>query len=261
MKKQKVSIVIPVYQPEKEVFEKVKEILRKQTIKAEIVENWNMPEAKSMNTGIKRAKGEIIIILAQDCIPEDKYWIEKLIKPLEDKKVIATVSDLYLPEEYWKKYPFLTRVLTVNDIGIKHPIMDARACAYRKKDLIRVGMFSEDPNVIAIDGDLYKKIKDKGKIVHPSTKVLHLHHLTNLKKIKLSYKYAVGSGRVVRKYGSKEAVFWRRLLRATPLFGMLPIIFVFPFGKHPLLFPVYLLLSPITHLIYVFGFWKGFLTG
>src|SRR3989344_1168927 len=104
--KTKVSVVIPVYKPEKEVFDELKEMLRNQTVSVEIVEKWNNPEAVSMNLGIKEAKGELIVILAQDCVPADKYFIENLIKPLENSNVVAGVSDLLLKESYWKKRPF-----------------------------------------------------------------------------------------------------------------------------------------------------------
>ena len=90
MKTPKISIVIYLYKPEKEIYELVKEMLKKQTIKAEIIESWNMPEAQSINTGIRRAKGEIIVVLAQDCVPENEFWLEKLVKPLENKNVSAT---------------------------------------------------------------------------------------------------------------------------------------------------------------------------
>lgn len=261
----KVSIVIPVYKPNPEIFTKLKQALKKQTIKAEIVENWNMPEAESTNAGIKKAKGEIIVTLCQDCIPENEFWLERLIKPLlNNKQVVVSVSDVYLPSEFWKTYPFLTKVLTINELTTNeqqnNTKMDARACAYWKKTLIEVNYFNEDPNVIAIDIDLCEKLEKRGIIAHPNCRVMHMHPLTNSKKFKLNYKYAIGSGRLVRAYGKKSSIFWRRLLRATPLIGFLPILATFPFKKYFLLFPVYLLLAPIPHIIYVVGFWRGFST-
>ena len=101
--KPRVSVVIPVYKPNPEIFKRVKEMLIKQTIKPEILEIWNNPEAVSMNKGIKKAKGEIVITLAQDCLPHGKDWLEKLISPLEDKNIVVSVSDLNLPEDFWRK--------------------------------------------------------------------------------------------------------------------------------------------------------------
>jgi glycosyltransferase involved in cell wall biosynthesis len=219
-----------------------------------------MPEAKSMNTGIKRARGDIIITLDQDCLPENEFWIEKLIKPLlDDKEISATVSDLYLPEWYWKKYPFFTRILTINERVIKYPGMDARGCAYRKKDLMKTRLFNEDPKVTAIESNIYEDLKKLGKIVHPGCRIYHLHYLDNKKKMKLDYNYAFSNGKVVRESGIGDRIFWRRFLRAIPLIGLFSLIYRFPFKKYFYLFPVFLLLIPIQHINWIYGFWKGFI--
>jgi len=257
-KKQKVSIVIPVYKPEMEVFAKVKKMIKKQTIKAEIVEMWNNPEAVSMNKGIKKANGRIVVTLAQDCVPQNKYWLQKLIKPLEKKEIAVSVSDLYLSEDYWKKYPLLTKILTLKERAVRRPTMDARACAFRKKDLLNIGLFSEDPKVIAIDADLKIKLKKMGRIHHPNVVVEHLHPLNNQKEIRVLYNYAEANGKLLKNGLIKESI-WKYFLRATPVLGLLPVFYVFPFKRYPHWFPLYVLFSPLQHIIYLAGFWKGFL--
>jgi hypothetical protein len=54
---------------------------------------------------------------------------------------------------------------------------------------------------------------------------------------------------------------WLTLIRATPLLGMLSTIYVFPYKKLKYLhyLPAYLLLTPLQHVIELYGFWKGFL--
>lgn len=258
MSKPKVSVVIPVYKPEKEVFNKVRDMLKKQTIKAEVIENWNMPEMVSMNTGVKKSKAEIVVILSQDCVPENKFWLERLIKPLEKKEIIATVSNLYLTEDYWKKYPFLTRILTLSERRMQYPDMDIRACAFRKKDLIKIGMFNEDPKVFAADADTYDKLRKIGKIARPGCKVFHLHSLTNKKKIKMIYNYAEGIGKIIKNQGTKDHAFLRRLLRVMPFIGIASILLRFPYKKYPLWFPLYFLVALPQHVLWVYGFWNGF---
>jgi len=257
--KPKVSTIIPIYKPDEKVFKKVKEMIKRQTIKSEIIEIWNNPEAVSLNKGIKKARGEIIVTLAQDCVPHRTDWLKKLIKPLEKKKVVVSVSALYVTGEYWKKYPFLTRILTLNERIVRQPVMDARACAYRKKDLVKVGMFNEDPRTIAIDGDLRKKLEKIGRIAYPKVVVDHLHPLTNERKIRMIYNYAEANGKLL-KAGMKGENSWLSFIRATPVLGMLPIIYVFPYRKLEYLYylPIYLILTPFQHLIELYGFWKGF---
>ncbi|MFH1711527.1 MAG: glycosyltransferase [Nanoarchaeota archaeon] len=254
----KVSIVIPVYKPDEEVLNKVREMLKKQTVRAEVVENWNMPEAKSMNTGIKKAKGDIIVTLDQDCVPENEFWLETLIKPLKNKKISATVSDLYLPEDYWKKYPFFTRVLTVSERVVKYSGMDARGCAYRRETLKKTGLFNENPDVIAIEADLYHNLKREGEICHPGCMIYHMHPFDNWKKMKLDYKYSFSNGQIVRSEGLNAHVFFRKIMRGIPLLGLGSLFYRFQFKKYFYLFPFFAVFSIVQHINCVYGFWRGF---
>lgn len=257
----KVSIVIPVYRPEEEVFEKLKEMLKKQTLKAEIIENWNMPEAKSINTGIKRSQGDIIVVLEQDCVPEKEIWLEKIVSPLNNKEVIATVSDLLLPEGRWKKYSFLLRLLIINERNVQYPDLDIRACGFRKKDLIDVGLINEKPKAGA-DTELYMKLREKGKIVRANEIIFHLHNQKNYKNtLKKLYNYSEGNGKMVKIYTTRLYLYdiGLRIIRALPFFGLISILYRFPLKKYPSLLPVYIITTaPAIHLVNVFGFWKGF---
>lgn len=258
LKGPKVSIVMPIYKPDMEILEKIKKMLKKQTMESELVENWNMPEAKSTNTGIKKAKGDIIVTLSVDCVPSDEKWLETLIKPLEDKNVVVSVSDIYTPEWYWKKYSFFTRMLTFKELEIARPLMDARACAFRKKDLMSVGLFNEDPKVIGIDSDMYVKITKLGKIVHTGVFIEHLHWMTVKKRLKMFYDYSESNGKVVRKYGSEIHATWMRILRATPVLGLFSIFYTFPYKKYFYYFPLFIPAAIVEHAIWVYGFWYGF---
>ncbi len=212
----KVSVVIPVYKPSKRVFSKLKEILKNQTIPVEIIEKWNNPEAVSMNLGIKEARGKIIVILAQDCIPQNKKFIENIIKPLENPEVVAVVSDLLLPYEYWKKRPFLVRMFTINDLKLRKPSMNLSSCAYRKKDLEKINYVNED--VSAIDLDFYLKIQKLGKIERANVIVYHLHSHYNYKKtLKTFYNYFKFNGMSVRKEGIVDIAFLQRVIRGLPV--------------------------------------------
>lgn len=257
----KVSVVIPVYKPEEDVFEKLKEILKKQTIKAEIIENWNMPEAKSINTGIKRSKGEIIVVLEQDCVPEKEIWLEKIVSPLDNKEVIATVSDLLLPEDRWKKYHFLLRLLIINERNVQYPDLDIRACGFRKKDLIDTGLINEKPKAGA-DTELYMKLREKGKIVRANEIVFHLHNQKNYKNVlKKIYNYSEGNGKMVKIYTTRLYLYdiGLRVIRVLPFFGLMSIFYRFPLKKYPYLLPIYMITTaPVIHVVNVFGFWKGF---
>ncbi len=259
--KPKISIIIPVYEPELDIFNKLKENLRKQTIPFEIIEKWNNPEAVSMNLGIKEARGDIIVILSQDCVPKTKYWLEKLVSPLESKEVVATISDLLLPEWHWKKYDFLLRLLIINERNILYPDLDIRACAFRKKDLIDVGMINEE-NRVGMDTKLYMKLRDKGKIIRANEIVFHLHNQKNFRSaLKKLYDYSKGNGKMVRMYTTRLYLYdlSLRIMRAFPFFGFMSILYRFPLKKYFYLLPFYIIMiAPAIHIANVFGFWRGF---
>ena len=260
-KNPKVSVVIPVYKPDEEVFVKMKEMLKTQTVPVEIVEKWNNPEAVSMNLGVKEANGEIIVILAQDCVPENEHYIEKMIKPLEKNDVVAVVSDLILPVEHWEKRPFFVRMFTISDLKIKKPAMNLSSCAYRKKDLEKVGYISE--NVSAIDIDFARKIRNVGKIERGNAVIYHIHpHYGYKKMLKTFYSYSRFNGIVIREEGAKNINNLQRLLRATPILGFGSIYFRYPWKKKFYLAPLHFFTAGvIEHAVNVIGFWHGFFFG
>lgn len=253
-----IDIVIAVYNPPMNIFSRVKEMLKKQTIKNNVIEVWNMPEAVAVNTGIKKSKSSIVVNMCQDCVPEDEKWLERLIEPFKDPEVIATNSDTLLPYEYWKKYDLISKTLTIKEQKIIRSLFDARGCAFRRELLEEIGFISEDPNLMAIDTDIYMKIAGKGKIVYPGCKILHFHPLTAYKRLRLEYTYPQASGAIFRLYWAKFPGWWKMLIRATPVLGILSILLAFPIFRAPLLFFIYLPLVPLLHVFYLMGFWKGF---
>ena len=256
-----VSVVIPVYKPDKEVFKKLKEMLKKQTVPVEIIEKWNNPEAVSMNVGIKEARRNSIIILAQDCIPENEHWVEKMIAPLKDETVSAVVSDLLLPEFYWKKRPLLVRLFTINDLKLRKPVMNLSSCAYRKKDLEKIGYVDEKSS--AIDLDFSIKISKIGKIVRANAVVYHVHPHYNYKKtLKAFYSYSKFNGIAVKNNGIKDSSHLQRVIRATPVLGFCAIYFRYPLKKYWYWLPLHSMISAtVEHTINIIGFWNGFLCG
>lgn len=256
-----VSVVIPVYKPEKEIFDKLKEMLGNQTVPVEIIEKWNNPEAVSMNLGIKDAKGEIIVILAQDCVPAENYYIEKLIKPLENPEVSAVVSDLLLPEKYWKKRPFLSRIFTINDLKLRKPSMNLSSCAYRKKDLEKIGYINE--KISAIDIEFGERIRRLGKIERGNAIVYHIHPHKNFKKtLKTFYSYSKFNGISIRNKKTRNWGFLKKIARASPFFGFTSIYYRYPLKKYFYLLLLHFFTAGIfEHVINVVGFWNGFIIG
>ncbi len=157
-----VSIIIPYYKPNKELFNRTRNYIKKYAKDAEIIEiEGSAGQAKTVNKAIKEAKGEIVITLHQDCVPLEETSIEKLIKPFKDKKVVMAYSWI-LDDETKKRY---------------YPIPpDSKFVAYRKSVLEEINYFDEKIFFTGgEDVDLWIKMKKLGDIVRVDTTLLHTH--------------------------------------------------------------------------------------
>jgi len=197
-----VTIVIPVYKPDKDLLKKVENAIKNQDYKGKIEvikvdEGFGL--AKSMNYGIKKAKYDIIITLHQDCIPISNNWLSTLVRPLEDPEVVACTSDVF-DFENKKKYT---------------PILDEKGCAYKKNILEKVGYFDEVTFLNSgEDRDMYMKLKKVGKIACPHSIVEH-HHLGYLKA--KGYKRLQNAntwGCLFRVYGIFLPDWWKPIIKA-----------------------------------------------
>lgn len=204
-----ISIVIPVYKPDEKILERLGKALRNQKCSKDfeiVYANINDGLAKTLNYGIARTTDEsdddIIVTVHQDCIPENKYWLETLIAPLKDKEVVATCS----------------LVFDVYEKMVYNPLLDEKGCAYRKKTLIKIGMFDGETFLNSgEDMDSYLKLKKLGKIEYPNCIVKHYHKGYLKSKGDKKYQNANSYGTLVRVHGIKVPGYWKALILANPL--------------------------------------------
>jgi len=207
----KVSIIIPKYKPKKETFLKLKKYLKENAKGMEIIEiEGKNGLANTYNQGIKKAKGEIIITLHQDCIPKDKESIFKLIEPFNDENVILTYCFIRDNDKNKKYRPFPP---------------DGKFVAYRKSILEEVGLFN--CKIFFTGGEdveLYSRLKNKGKIVFVNTEVEHFHkgYKYNLTKEKRKQNGNI-NGCLFRVIGFKNDRWLKALI--------LSFVFPFSYGK------------------------------
>jgi rhamnosyltransferase len=172
----KMSLVIPVCNPDELIFKKLIDSLLRQTLRIEILLIDSSPdnmvlEAPSVmriikissrefhhgatrNMGVEKTDGDIIIFMTQDVLPFDNYSIEKLIKPFfEDERVGATYGrQLPRPEagaieahSRLYNYPSASHIKAYEDssrLGIKACFMSNSFSAYRRTAFLDVGGIS-----------------------------------------------------------------------------------------------------------------------
>jgi glycosyltransferase involved in cell wall biosynthesis len=68
----------------------LKKIKKKESLRTFKIKNY-LP-GKSLNTGIRHSKGELIVFLSAHCIPVNKNWLSELINSFQDEKVAGVYS-------------------------------------------------------------------------------------------------------------------------------------------------------------------------
>lgn len=198
MKEFDVSVIIP--SNGKKDNKSLIDVLKKTTNrKVEFIEVKGKGIAEAYNIGIKKAKGNIIVTFHEDCYPITTNFIDVLIKPLEEKEVIATMSKVY---DFYKRKEY-------------YPLLDGKATAYKKECLEELGLFDEIFKKGGEDYDMYIKLKSLGSISYVNTLVVHKHkdHRNKKKVVQLAY----ASGILFKRYSVNYNIWWKCIVMANPI--------------------------------------------
>lgn len=132
---------------------------------------------KSINIGVKKALGEIIVLLSAHCVPTNKNWLKNLIAPLADREIVACYGR-QSPTSTSKNSDIRDLFITFGldrKIQIKDPFFHNANSAI-KKNILKEIPFDETLSNIE-DRDWGKKvIKNNYKICYePLANVYHYH--------------------------------------------------------------------------------------
>lgn len=257
-----VSIIMPLHNPNKDLLKRIEKSIKSQGYKGKIIlikVNKGLGLADSLNYGIKKAKTEIVVSLHQDCIPATDKWLKKLVEPIE-KGAVASVSKVELPYELWNKFDLVAKVMSAKEQKIETPLLDEKGCAYRKKALIKAGLFdNKNFRTAGEDFDMWIKLKKLGEIAYPDCKIIHNHIHAARNRIKKEIQLSNGFGALVRIYGREMPKFWLGIIKAIPILGWLFFLANYPYIKVGVSSLLWIPLSLLNNLLYSYGFWKGFI--
>ena len=140
----------------------------------------NQGPAKARNEGARHAKGDIIVFLDSDCVPE-KDWLEEMIKPFGKGNVVGVQG------AYKSKQTNMVSRFDQIDIEYRYERMKRSAkldwigsysAAYRKNIFLDEKGFDETfPRASGEDAEFSYRLSEKGHLLvfNPSAIVYHTH--------------------------------------------------------------------------------------
>jgi len=173
----KVSVVIPIYDMENGAFflwRAINSVLDQTFKDVEIVITKDGKMAENTNSGIKKAKGELVKILYMDDWLDDIEYLEKVVRTFESERVewVITGSTTNLTP-YW-----------TDDIETGNNKLGSPSALTFRNHFEDNLLFDEKLSWL-LDCDLYRRMFDKYKSVHIQPKTLvgigiHPGQMTNL---------------------------------------------------------------------------------
>lgn len=259
--------------------------------KTRIIKVGQVPPAEKRNTGVSKAKGEIIAFIDDDAYPR-KDWLETANKIFEDKKIVAVGGPSLVPEKasFFQQVSSKVYELTSGKTGIRYrqdkpqEIDDWPTCNF----FVRKKVFNEIKGFKTKywggeDTQLCYSLLKKGRMVYSPELVIYHHPRTSLgKHLKQTYFWGMWRGFFMRLYKQSRQlsffipslfVLWIALggfasIILRPL-GYLYIAFLFVYLLYlfylgiktdaKMFFPV-IFTTFLTHISYGLGFLKGILS-
>lgn len=214
----KVDVIIPVYMPDTSFFELI-ERLEKQSypvnkiiimnteekyldklvygsrflerfhnIKTYHLSKKEFDHGMTRRMGVSKSDADIFVMMTQDAIPKDTQLVEKLVKALEDERIVAAYArqlpkkDCSEAEKYMRQfnYPPRSRIKGIGDLqelGIKTYFCSNVCCAYKRDVYEKTGGFVK--HAIFNEDMLYaaKVLKEGHKIAYVAeAEVFHSHN-------------------------------------------------------------------------------------
>ena len=175
----------------------------------------NSGPSKARNRGIREARGEIIFLTDDDCIPPEN-WIETLAQKYSLHPEVAGVGGwYYYPQESLKNWfvrysipmflfyyqKFMSDGEINNNLFRTNPAGNTSNMSYRKQILDLVNGFDEKLNFVGmVDWELKKRIMDLGyPLLYISEPVLHLKPLGMKEIIRKYFNRGRGQYHMVQK--------------------------------------------------------------
>jgi len=228
MRKYKVDIIIPTYQPD-EKFHRLMKKLQKQTYPIEKIlimnteisvfpskDYENIPNVEichlskqefdhggTRDRAASLVNSELMLFMTQDAVPADEYLVESLVAAFDDERVMAAYArqlpnkDCKLIERYTRRFNYPSESCMKSKVDLPHlgikTFFCSNVCAmYRKSAYVKWGGFEK--RTIFNEDMIFagKLVQAGGSIAYVAeAKVIHSHNLGNIEQCKRNFDLAV----------------------------------------------------------------------
>ncbi len=190
------------------------------------------------NRGAKEAKGDYILNMQQDCVPDDPTALERMYRQLiEVPGRVSVVALVTLPAENFRQYNFWGQVLMARWVGRVRQGISGKFDLHRKDVYQSIGFYDTDRfHFAGEDMDLFMRLSERGEVYVSDVEIIH-YHLQSLKTnwmhlVKKHFQVAESFGSLFRKWGFRlrripYAGHWTHHL-AKYLYGLLLLL---PFAR------------------------------
>jgi rhamnosyltransferase len=169
----------------------------------ETVSQAEFDHGGTRNRGARLVQGDIAVFLTQDAVPEDAFFLERLIAPLLSGEASASYArqlpkpDAFPPERFARlqNYPEQSELRSLEDVsrlGVKAYYFSNVASAVKLEDFWAVGGFPEGV-ILSEDFTLAARLLHAGKRVAyvADAKVRHSHNYTLAQQFKRYFDIGV----------------------------------------------------------------------
>lgn len=131
---------------------------------------------KALNFGVEKSKGKYIVFLSAHCIPCNSNWLQNLIQPFENKKIVGVYGrQLPLPHSKPEDRRDLMNTFGIEDRVQKKDFFFHNANSAVRKTILIKNMFSEEAKNIE-DRIWAKDVINQGYEIYYSSEAKVFHH-------------------------------------------------------------------------------------
>lgn len=143
------------------------------------------------NMGVHYATGDLIVLMTQDAQPLNEYWLENLLKPLEDEQVAAVFSRqiardnaspmerFFLETHFPPGAPARMKISETGEARFQQEVFLSNVSAAMRKEILLEYPFDENL-IMSEDQQFARDVLNAGYVVvyEPNSAVIHSHKYT-----------------------------------------------------------------------------------